>query len=42
MQGKLQGIISVDFDTTSQKVRVGKHLCDTYPVKTALIKGGAL
>jgi len=42
MQRKLQGIISVDFDTTSQKVRVDKHLSDTFPVKTGLIKGGAL
>ena len=32
----------MDFDATSQKVRVGKHLSDTFPVKNGLIQGGAL
>ena len=42
MQRKLQGIISVDFDATSQKGRVGKHLSDTFPIKNGLIKGCVL
>ena len=35
-------IISVDFDATSQKVRVGKHFSDTFPVKNGLMQGDAL
>jgi hypothetical protein len=32
----------VDFDATSQKVRAGKHLSDTFSVKNGLIQGDAL
>jgi hypothetical protein len=42
MQGKSQGIISVDFDARSQKARVDKHLSDTPLVKNGFIKGSAL
>jgi hypothetical protein len=42
MQRKLQWIISVDFDATSQKVQASRHLSDMILIKNDFMQRGAL